>query len=313
MEITATRVFIKTLWIFFMKKGNNILLVLLLLTINLSAKIVNDTIPDNEVVFGGHGWDELFVFKDFNNLALTYFNNVDFNNIDCYGEQVFVSTIFGKNGKLKNTRIVKSASPICDSIAFNFVNGLKDWLPGLAGGKFVDIPFTFPINFDSLVIKDRYSKLVFFNATLEEYSKRKEYLDFVYSNNYEQEIINDFDFFKKYMAEAFQDSKYINILTDYKLKRKESIGLVINAPKRKYTHLLVRDPQKDWIIYEYNLKKGKVRVPKGKKLFLIIYEEGITPLLQTKIIFSEKDTVIDLKLENYTKGKLLDEIKKYSL
>ena len=271
-----------------------------------------DTIPDNEVVFGGQYWERIFVFKDFKTQALTYFNKVNFNNIDCYGEKVFVSTIFGKDGELKNTCIVKSAKPICDSIAFKFVNGLKDWLPGLTRGKFVDIPFIFPITFDSLVIKNRYSKPVSFDATKEEYRKRKEYFDFVYSKQYEQKILIDFDFFKKYIAEAFRNSQYVNILTDYKLKRNESIVLDFNATTRKYTHLLVRDQQKDWILYEYNLKNGKARVPKGKKLFLIIYKEGITPLLQTKIISSEKDTIIYLKLENYTKGKLLDEIKEYS-
>ena len=297
---------------YIMKGSSNILLIFLLLTINLSAQVVYDTIPDNQVDFGGQVWEESFVFRDFKTQALTYFSKVDFKNIDCYGKKVYVSTIFGKDGEIKNTCIVKSANPICDSIAFNFVNGLKDWLPGLARGKFVNIPFIFPITFDSLLIRDRYSKPVFFNATKEEYSKRKEYFDFVYSNQYEQKIINDFDFFKKYMAEAFRINKYVYILTDYKLKRKKSIELDFNGTTKKSTHLLLRESQRDWILYEYNLKKGKVRVPKEKKLFLIIYEEGITPLLQTKIISSAKDTVIDLKLENYTKGKLLDEIKEYS-
>ncbi|MGV8091797.1 MAG: hypothetical protein AB2L24_08030 [Mangrovibacterium sp.] len=162
-------------------------------------------------------------------------------------------------------------------------------------------------------IKDRYSKAdIFFNATVERYSKRKEYFDFVYSEQYEQKIINDFDFFKNYMAEVFGDSQYVYIHTDDNLKRKESIILDFNTPRSKYTHLLVRDPQKDWILYEYSIKKGKVRVPKNKKLTLIIYKEGITPLLQTKIIYSGNDTIIDLKLEKYSKSRLLDEIKKYS-
>jgi hypothetical protein len=67
-----------------------------------------------------------FVFKDFKTQASAYFHKVNFNNIDCYGKRVFVSTIFGKDGKVKNTRIIKSANPICDSIAFNFICGLKD-------------------------------------------------------------------------------------------------------------------------------------------------------------------------------------------
>ena len=296
-----------------MKRRINILLIFLLLTINLSAQIVYDTIPDDELEIGGQWWEELFIFRDFENQASTYFDKVKFENLNCYREKVFVSTIFGKNGELKDTKIVKSVSPICDSIAFNFVNGLKDWLPGLARGKFVDIPFVFPISFDSVEIKDWYSKPdALFNTTDAEYSKRKEYFDFVYSEKYKEEIINDFEFFKKYMAETFRDSQYVYILTEYKLKRKESILLEFNIPKSKSIHLLVRDSQKDWILYEYSLNKTKIHIPKDKHLFLLFYKEGITPLLQTMIIDSKKDTTIDLDLEKYTKGRLFDEINKYS-
>jgi hypothetical protein len=297
-----------------MKRKNNILLILFLLIINhLSAQIVYDTIPADELEIGGQWWEELFIFRNFENQALIYFDKVNFENLDCYGEKVFVSTIFGKDGKIKNTRIVKSANPNCDSIAFDFVNGLKNWFPGMTRSKFVDIPFVFPITFDSIEIMDRYSKPdVFFNTTDEEYGKRKEYFDFVYSEQDEEEIINDYEFFKNYMAEIFRDSQYVYILSDYKLKRKESIQLEFNIPKSKSYHLLVRDHQKDWILYDYSLNKANIRVPKDKKLFLIFYNEGIIPKLQTMIIDSENDTTIHLELEKYTKGRLLDEIKKYS-
>jgi len=298
---------------YIMKRRNHLLLIFLMLTTNLSAQIVYDTIHDVQLEIGIQWWEELFIFRNFENQEMTYFDKVDFKNLDCYGEKVFVSTIFGKNGELKNTRIVKSASPICDSIAFNFVNGLKEWLPGLARGKFVDIPFVFPVTFDTVVIKDRYSKSdVLFNAIDEEYTKRKEYFDFVYSEKYEEEIINDFQFFKKYLAETFRERQYVYILAENKLKRKESILLEINIPKSKSTHLLVRDRQKDWILYEYNLKRTKIRVPKDKNLFLLFYKEGITPLLQTMIINSGKDTTIGLELEKFNKGRLLDEVNKYS-
>jgi DNA primase large subunit len=152
---------------------------------------------------------------------------------------------------------------------------------------------------------------MFFNTPDEEYFKRKEYFNFFYSDKYNQKIINDFDFFKNYMAETFRDSQYVHVLTDYKLKRKESIVLEFNIPKSKYTHLMVRDSYKDWILYEYSLKNGKVRVPRDKKIFLILYTEGTTPLIQTMMISSEKDTIINLELEEYTKGRLLDEINNY--
>ena len=295
-----------------MKRRNTILLIFLLLTISLSAQIVYDSIPDDEMEIVGQWWEDLFIFRSFENQVFTYFNKVNFEDLDCYGEKVFVSTIFGKNGELKETKIVKSASPICDSIVYNFVNGLEDWLPGLARGKFVDIPFVFPITFDSISIKGRYSNFDFFNAKQEEYNKRMLYFDFVHSDQYEQKIINDFDFFKEYMAEVFKDSQYVHILTDYKLKRKESIALEFNPPVSKEIHLLIRDPKKDWILYEYNLKKGKVRVPKDRMLILIIYKEGMTPLLQTSIFSSKIDTVFELQLEKYSKGKLLEEINRNS-
>lgn len=295
-----------------MKRSINILLFLSLVTINLSAQIEYDTIPDEDEVIFGDYWEETVVFKDFSSQALTYFESIDFKNLECYGDKVFVATIFGKNGKLKNTRIVKSASPICDSIAFYFVNGLYGWLPGLYRGKFIDIPFVFPITFDSMVVKERYTKFDLFDVKEEEYIKRKEIFEFAFSDEYEQKIINDFDFFKKYMAETFRDSQYVHVLTDYRLKRKESIVLEFNIPKSKLTHLLVRDSKKDWILYEYSLNKGKVRVPGDKKIFMVFYKEGATPLLQTMMIYSEKDTSINLRLEQYTKGRLLDEIKKFS-
>ena len=282
---------------------------------NLSAQIVYDTIPDDKLEIGGQWWEELFIFKDFDKQALTYFDKVNLENLDCLGEKVIVSTIFSKNRELKETQIVKSAGPICDSIAFYFVNGLKDWLPGMARGKFVDISFVFPITFDNKEIKDRYliKSDVFFNASDEKYNKRKEYFDFVNSEQYDAEIINDFEFFKKYMAEIFRNSRYVHILTEYKLKRKESILLEFNIPKSKSTHLLVRDLQKDWILYDYSLKKKKIRVPKDKTLFLLFYKEGITPLLQTMIINSDKDMTLELELEKYTKGRLVEELNKYNL
>ena len=291
------------------QKHKVILLIYLFFQTNISAQVIYDTIPDNELTVGGSAFEEMFIFKDFDIQVLTYFDKVDFENINCYGEKVFVSTIFGKDGKLKNTNIVKSANPICDSIAFYFIDGLKDWLPGLNRGRFVDIPFTIPITFDSVVIKNRYSKYKLFTATEEEYKKRKEYFDFAYSIQYEQKIINDFDFFKRYLADFIRDNRYVYILSDYKFKKRECVELRFNPPNNKFTYLLVGDREDDWLLYEYSLKKNKVRVPRNKKLLLIIYKEGTTPLLQTEII--NDDTIIDLKLENYSKGRLLDEIKKY--
>ena len=296
-----------------MKIQKYIFLVFLLLSANMAAQVKYDTIPSDIVVSTGFAFDELFIFKDFRTQTLNYFENIDFETLDCYGEIVFIESIFGENGKLKNTRIVKSASPICDSIAFNFVNGLYGWLPGLQRGRFIDIPFVFPISFDSSKISNGYVHSdLFFHATNEEYRKRKEYFDFYFSDNYEQKIINDYNLFKGFITQIFRSKNSVFIHTDHKIKRKESVILKFEVHEIKHIHLLVRDIQKDWMIYEYNLQKGEIRVPQNRELFLIFYKEGDNPLIQTKTINSTENVTINLELEEYNKGRLLEEIKKYS-
>jgi len=310
-------------------------MIFLLLTINLSAQIVYDTIPDNEVVFGGHGWDELFFFKNFHTQTLKYFENVDFENLDCYGEKVFVYTIFGENGELKNTKIVKSASPICDSVAFWFVNGLKDWLPGLARGKFVDIPFVFPINFDSLEIKDRYAKTyVFFNVTEKEFEKRKVYFDFIYSNS-SQKIVNDFAYFYKYLAEKLSgDSLYIycweytkpkkknRVKVELSNENKDSINFTIYYPDNHRSINYISAKEKGILYWDKNKwaiipnltpakKNGIIYLEKNKRAMLIGFVKGKDEpkLAIYKNIIFKNDTIINLDLKLYEKDELINEIK----
>lgn len=307
----------------------------MLLTINLSAQIVYDTIPDDEVVFGGLGWDETFIFKDFDNQTLKYFKNIDFKQLDCYGGKVFVSTIFGKNGELKNTRIIKTVSPICDSIAFHFINGLKDWLPGLQRGRFVDIPFVFPITFDSLEIKNRYGKAnVFFNATAKEFNKRKEYFDFVHSNS-SQKIINDFEFFYKYLAEKLsRDSGYVycweyarpkkkNIVkVEPRNENKDCISYIIYYPDnpRFLNYILAKEKgilywdKYNWAItpnFTPAKKNGTLYLEKDKPTMLIGFIAGKEEpkLAVLNYMVFKNDTVLDLHLQHYKKDEMFSEIK----
>lgn len=282
-------------------------MLLILFATSLTAQVKYDTIPSKNDELGLMYFEESFVFKDFSSQASSYFREIDFSKINCLGKKVFVSTVFGKDGKIKDTKILKSVSPNCDSIAFYFIDGLTDWLPGLGGGKFVDIPYTFPITFDTTTMKDRWSKV--FSVSDIEYEKRKAYFDFVYSTQTDQKIISDYRFFKKYVATMLEKNKHTFILTDYRLKRKECIKLQFNLPKNKHTHLLIKDPQKDWILYDYTLNKKKVRIPKDHCLLLVAYQEGNPPLLETKQIWAKKDTVLNLQLEEYTKKQLINELK----
>ena len=67
---------------------------------------------------------------------------------------------------------------------------------GITRDKYVDLPFVFLFIFDSVKIKDSYFNDFFFNTNDEEYSKRKEHCDFYYTEQYEEKIINDYEFFK---------------------------------------------------------------------------------------------------------------------
>ena len=320
---------------YIMNSRNNIILIFLLLAINLSAQIVNDKIPNDKYEIGSQWWDEDVIFRDIEKQVSTYFDKIDFRNLDCYGEKVIVSTIFGKNGGLVNTRILKSASPICDSIASNFINGLKDWLPGLSRGKFVDIPFIFPIIFDSLEMKDRYSKMYkFLNATKDEYEKRKEYFDFFYADS-SKKIINDFSYFYKYLAEKLSsDSLYIYCLEYARPKKRDRVKIELNKENTDSMNFLIYYPEnpriinyilakEKWIFYwdknkwqvipNFNppKKKGTLYLEKNKKTMLIGFVRGKEEpklVIYNNITFS-RDTILNPEFKQYDKKDLMSKIK----
>lgn len=318
-----------------MKRINSILLFFFLLTINrLSAQIVYDTIPPDELEIGGHWWEELFMFKDFEKQALTYFSKINFKNLDCYGETVFVETVFEKDGALDNTRIVKSASSICDSIAFTFVNGLKDWVPGIRRGTFVDIPFVFPIIFDSVEIKNRYANTTeFLTASSEKFDKRKEYFDFVYSNN-SHRIINNFEFFYKFLAEKLSvEGCYVRCREYTTPKRNDRVRIDLNEENSDSINFIIYYPddpgsinyilaKERWLFYwDKNIwmiipnitppkKKGRLYLEKNRRTLFIGFVSGKEePLLAIyrDIIFLN-DTLLNLDFKQYNKSNLMKEI-----
>ena len=189
-----------------------ILLAICLLPTTLLGQIVYDTIPTNKVEIGCNFFENSFVFDDFGVQFKKYFDKVDLKNPKCYGKRVIVSTVFCKDGKIRNTKIVKPANPFCDSIAFKFVNGLNNWIPGLSRGRFVSEPFTLSIEFDSLIIKKKLPlyKSLFEDISREEFEKRKQYFYFVYNDSC-QTMLNDFTSFLEYMF-------FINATTSNNLK-----------------------------------------------------------------------------------------------
>ena len=61
--------------------------------------------------------------------------------------RVFVSFVVNKEGKVIDVALVKKAHPQLDSEALRVVSSLPKWNPGKKDGKFVNIAYTVPINF----------------------------------------------------------------------------------------------------------------------------------------------------------------------
>ena len=60
---------------------------------------------------------------------------------------VYVSYIVGKDGKVKDVKVVRGADPCLDKEAARVVKGLKGYKPGKQRGKPVPVEFTIPIRF----------------------------------------------------------------------------------------------------------------------------------------------------------------------
>lgn len=319
-----------------MKKRQCILFLLLTLTIKLSGQIVYDTIPETCVTFGGHYWDKLFIIKDVSNQVSTYFKNVDFSQIDCKGQRVFVATTFGENGELKNTRLIKSTSPMCDSIAFYFVKGLNDWLPGLQRGRFIDIPFGFSIPMDSIELIDNYATILcFLDGTKGEFDKRNAYFDF-YQPNGSQKIINDFQYFVNYLTEKrCRDSLYVynwgyrrpakknRIKVEIMNNEKDSINYIVFYPDTPQTlcYILANErsllywDNKSWGIvsnFRPAKRKSTLYIEKNKKTVLIGFIMGEKePRLAINRLIFESDTTLNLDFKVYVKQDLMNELSNY--
>ena len=161
-----------------------ILVIKFLLIISINGQVIYDTIPKLEEELIGTP-EEFVIIKDFDR-QLKQIKYPDTLQVE---GRVIVSTIFGKNGVLKDTKVIKSLNPVCDSIAFYGILSLKDWLPAMTRGKFVDMPFSIPIYFKREdLIKQKGTQLLF-SATEKEYEKRKQIFDFVYSED--SEIITE--------------------------------------------------------------------------------------------------------------------------
>ena len=60
---------------------------------------------------------------------------------------VFLSFIVGKDGELREPKILKSPSPDLDTEVFRLIKNMPNWKPGKQNGQAVNVRYTLPIRF----------------------------------------------------------------------------------------------------------------------------------------------------------------------
>ena len=61
--------------------------------------------------------------------------------------KVYVNFVVGKNGKIRDAKIIRGVHDLLDKEALRVVNAMPNWKPGKQRGKAVTVSFNLPINF----------------------------------------------------------------------------------------------------------------------------------------------------------------------
>jgi len=76
---------------------------------------------------------------------INYPKNAQLNGIE---GKVFVSFVVGKEGNVKNVNVIRSEHPSLNAEAKRVISELPDWKPGKNKGNFVNVAYSFPVNFE---------------------------------------------------------------------------------------------------------------------------------------------------------------------
>jgi hypothetical protein len=145
------------------------------ITTKIFGQVVYDTIPEEIQQIGNFTVEELVIFKDFDleiEKSISLYESYLIN--DTSRLKVFVSAVFGANGKIQNCRVIRSAGFCLDSICFYAIKNLSNWLPAKTRGQFTNMPFVFMFQFDKngFWIPRPYNEV--FNSKPDEYNLRQE-------------------------------------------------------------------------------------------------------------------------------------------
>ncbi len=298
-----------------MGKTQIIIFSLLCLSNSLSAQVVYDTIPEKPEslrILSGGGW-YFPTFKNIDSQLNDHLKNIDFQNANYRSGTVVVSTIFGKNGKQLDTKIIKPLSPYCDSIAFNALSGLDNWVPAMSRAHFVDYELLYPIHFPNEENpEENYPYFSGFNDTPAEYESAKWKFDFYYSTDLNQKLPFSFQYLKDYIADELSDSTYV-YLSEFGMPKKENrVKIEVVNRNAEKIPFLIRDPTKNWLLF-YTQPQKKIYLEKEKKYQII----GFMPLNREAAILSidnvefENDTLFTPDFKYSTKPELLREINNF--
>jgi TonB family protein len=61
--------------------------------------------------------------------------------------RVILTFVVGKDGSIRNAKVVKSVDPLLDAEALRVINAMPNWTPGRQNGKPVAVKYTVPLSF----------------------------------------------------------------------------------------------------------------------------------------------------------------------
>lgn len=251
----------------------------------------------------------MFAINDTDKQVDDYFNKIDIENSGCRSEKVWISTIVGSDGMLRNTKVVRSVNPICDSIALNFVLGLKGWVPAITRNRYVTAPLTLPIVFDVAELKMRLASL--HPTSVEEHCRRREIIDLIRCDSCIA-IPNDFRIFLDFTAHQLTSNNRTPYIIPYERpKRKNRVKVALNDSKTRGINFIIFDSEKGHVLNYLSAKSRQyLYIEKDKKILLIGFiQDENNPLIAVYngISFSN-DTTLSLEFRHYQKPELITEI-----
>ena len=290
------------------------LLTVLFYCFQVEGQVIYDTIPDDILEIGGFFPDEMMVFKDSGSLI---YENCQIKDLPANYQQkgsVIISTVFGKNGLLLDTKVVMSINPIYDSIAFYRIQSIDGWMPGMLRGKFVNIPVILPIQFEngSIVNSNRLLSVFGKYVSEEEYSNREKIYDFLHSEEPSQSITSNDYIFKYFLANHLNENgtAFIDNYTRPNLFKSAYIKTNLSS-KEDILYIISKN-------HKYRIEENKypkrILLEKGKDYLLIAFKKtnGKQPQISIKSIDISKRMDINFKFEYYDKTRLIKELMMYA-